>query len=66
MSTTLIECDDKPVLDGFCAAIKFFAEDAELSRGKGFVVIETDDDWADMTYRLDRKGLTVVKQGASL
>jgi len=61
MSITHIECDQKPILDGFCVAIKFFVEDAEVTRGKGFVTIETSDDWADATYRLDRDGLTVIQ-----
>lgn len=63
MSTTVIECSEKPVLDGFVAALQFFVEDAKVRRLKGSVVIETEDDWADMTYILTRHGLEVKHQG---
>ena len=63
MSTTVIECSEKPVLDGFVAALQFFVEDAHVHRFKGFILIETEDDWADMTYTLTRQGLEVKHQG---
>lgn len=66
MATTVIECSDKPVLDGFEHAIRFFAEEAYIQRFRGFVVVETEDDWADITYLLTRQGLEVKHQGVQL
>lgn len=66
MSTTLVECDNKPMLDGFCVAVNFFNEEVIVTRGKGFVTIQTDDDWADdwadSAYTLTRYGLEVKEK----
>lgn len=35
MSLTLVECDNKPMLDGFCVAVNFFNEEVAVTRGKG-------------------------------
>ena len=59
MSLTLVECENKPMLDGFCVAVNFFNEEITVTRGKGFVTIQTDDDWADTKYTLTRAGLEV-------
>ena len=59
MSLTLVECENKPMLDGFCVAVNFFNEEVIVTRGKGFVTIQTDDDWADTKYTLTRSGLEV-------
>ena len=62
MSLTLVECDNKPMLDGFCVAVNFFNEEATVLRGKGFATIQTDDDWADTAYTLTRSGLEVKEK----
>ena len=62
MSLTLVECDNKPMLDGFCVAVNFFNEEVIVTRGKGFVTIQTDDDWADTKYTLTRAGLEVKER----
>lgn len=41
MSLTLVECDNKPMLDGFCVAVNFFNEEITVTRGKGFATIQT-------------------------
>ena len=62
MSLTLVECDNKPMLDGFCVAVNFFNEEVIVTRGKGFATIQTDDDWADTAYTLTRSGLEVKEK----
>lgn len=62
MSLTRIECDNKPMLDGFCVAVNFFNEEVIVTRSKGFVTIQTDDDWADTAYTLTRSGLEVKEK----
>lgn len=62
MSLTRIECDNKPMLDGFCVAVNFFNEEVIVTRSKGFVTIQTDDDWADSVYTLTRYGLEVKEK----
>lgn len=62
MSLTLIECENKPMLDGFCVAVNFFNEEVTVIRGKGFATIQTEDDWADTAYTLTRSGLEVKEK----
>lgn len=62
MSLTRIECDNKPMLDGLCVAVNFFNEEVIVTRSKGFVTIQTDDDWADSVYTLTRYGLEVKEK----